>query len=133
MSPLPSHRLASLALALTLLASNAATLVHELTARHAVCAQHGEIIESGPDGDPAVSHPRGSGLPVLDGEGRSEGAHDHCEVLAELRSRLMPPVVQQAVLVQSPQPRFAVTATQVRPESQRLYRLAPKSGPPSQG
>ncbi|MDQ3264205.1 MAG: hypothetical protein M3Y59_11170 [Myxococcota bacterium] len=118
-------------LALTLLASNAATLVHEFTARHAVCAQHGEIIESGPDQDPAVSHPSSSGLPVLDGEGRSEGAHDHCAVLAELRSRLAPPVVLHAVLVQSPEQKSAVNASQFRPESRQLYRLAPKSGPPS--
>lgn len=120
-------------LALTLLASNAATLVHEVTARHAVCAEHGEIIESGPDGDQAVSHPSSSGLPVLDGEGPSEAAHDHCAVLAELRSRLTPPVVQQAVPVQPPQPAFSVTASQVRPERQQLYRLAPKSGPPALG
>jgi len=125
------RRLTGFTLVVTLLVANASALVHQLTARHAVCAEHGEIIEVTAAGEQALHHTGSQATPVMDGEARSEAAHEHCDVLAELRTRLTPPEHSHSVAIPRPVLASAVQSSQHLAELRQLYRLAPKSGPPA--
>ncbi|MFT3837927.1 MAG: hypothetical protein QM723_13130 [Myxococcaceae bacterium] len=129
---LVSRRIRLIALVSLTLVTQLAGLAHEALASHAVCAEHGEWIES--DASAAPGHIDGVDA-LTDGADLSLEApgHEHCAVIAHRRTparAIGGTVVSTAVEVPRPPvaaPRLA-TLGGLAP-----LDVAPKASPPAQG
>lgn len=120
--------------ALLLVGSSLGQVAHFLAVQHAVCIEHGELVELHPsDGHGAAearshdgheSEDEGSGAP-------RPGEHDHCQLLAKQER-------EQAV---APRPAIGIATAQLELQpaparaqdgalAQPLFSLAPKTSPP---
>lgn len=123
--------------ALTALAFVLASLfgiVHESTTRHVLCAQHGELVDSGVAGSraerPERVEPRTSAMRA--GAGFGFAAHEHC-VLASV-SRAARVLCAAPALVAAPVAATRPVVAALPPVAARdraLYRTAPKTSPPA--
>lgn len=119
---------------LLLLASNLAGLMHSVTVRHATCLEHGESIHV-PDSARGVDAAAvaSSDCAAVSDAGTDAGGdeHDHCCAWASSRERAClsehggRAAADHAATAQAGAP--AIHA----PTLSKLYRLAPKSSPPS--
>lgn len=125
-----SPRPVVLACSLLLLATQALGVAHELTARHTVCADHGEVIE----GEGAHLEAKvAPAAPSVDAAtaAAAEASHQHCQLVATRDARL--PALQPSAALLLPRVPLAQPAWKVSPRAaaEPLFRLAPKSSPPS--
>lgn len=127
-----SRRPATLAVAVTLLLAQAGGYLHELTATHGVCFEHGELVEldspRAAEAAPAPDH-----LPTrLEGARPEEpGQDNHCAVaLSRTHDGAPTPVLFQLA---APPLGLDAPALPAQPSSRQwaIYRLAPKSSPPA--
>lgn len=114
------------------IAAQAGALWHEATERHAICAEHGDVVELSGDGSHAPAadtHP----VPILAADAAlAEADHGHCELF--LRRTDSSALSRQPVATLAPVSELSVAAVVIRsaPASTvDLLRLAPKSSPPA--
>jgi hypothetical protein len=121
------RRQTSLAVTLLVLASLVTALAHDLVAQHAVCVEHGELVELGA-GLTTAARPDGTVSP--DAADVSDGGHEHCALLAQRRSQA--PVAAPAVFAVVPLSAFSSpgASRSEAPPQVALVRLAPKQSPP---
>jgi hypothetical protein len=130
--PPDRRRFATLAVAVALVVAQAGGYLHEMTATHGVCLEHGELVE--------VDHAQAgtAALPRDDRGIRLErtptdvaGEHGHCAVALNRGQGATP----TASAVQFPAPTLSsnAPAVPVRPlvAQWAIFRLAPKSSPPA--
>jgi hypothetical protein len=121
--------------ALFLVAGHAAGLAHDLTAQHARCAEHGELLDidetQAASGAPALLASRSEVAVASTPAPPSAAQHDHCAVAA-LRSAAWD---ESSSAESAPQPEF-IAAVQLPSApalggSLALLRVAPKGSPPA--
>jgi hypothetical protein len=120
--------------ALLLVASSLGQIAHFLVVSHAICEEHGELVELGADAAHApADHAPGEGEQTKGSSGAPEGAdrHDHCEVLANAERQLALPAAALVAVV----PAASSTSLELVPASSEcpsrpLLALAPKTSPP---
>ena len=121
--------------ALLLLGSSLGQLTHFLVVQHAICAEHGELLEvhgGAEHADAVASDPDSGGDHAPAPAPDAENDHDHCQLLArqhrELGLPVAPPVaIAPAVATQLPS-WFAVSQSPTM--AQAPLALAPKTSPP---
>ena len=121
------RRQATLAVTLLVLASLGMALVHDLLAQHAVCVEHGELVELG-KGPATAARP--DGTVSSDAAEVSAGGHEHCAMLAQRRGQA--PLPAPAVIAVVPRSAFSSpeASRSEAPPQVALVRLAPKQSPP---
>jgi hypothetical protein len=105
--------------------------VHLLTARHVVCAAHGELIEAGEYGiSPAV--PRGDReVGVVGSRGASVEDHEHCSAAAApSRPLATNPIGAMLTALEMPAETVVPCFTAPSPHARPALEFAPKQGPP---
>jgi hypothetical protein len=124
-------RLLALALIALVGVSPIASSRHDLTVRHVVCAEHGELTHarasSAHEAEPE------SGLTTTQGDtGAEVDAHEHCGAEALVRQRMHGSVIR-SVIRYTPPPTVVRKVRQALPDPGRAFVLAsaPKTSPPS--
>ena len=119
-----------IAVALTALAGQVASLGHMLLVRHAICLEHGELIHSDQVDAPATSMPRGAGpsaspadAPALENRG-----HVHCALVARRRDVHVPRLLTAVAL--PPMLGLAAPPCTVALLPIQTIAVAPKGSPP---
>lgn len=131
----PAMRAAAALLALFLVASSFGQIAHLLLVQHAVCVEHGELVElqahAAHDADghatPGDEHP--SGDPASPDSGVD---HDHCQVLARgQHEQLLPAEPGASLAAAKPEAaRSALAAPALPAPASPPLLLAPKTSPP---
>lgn len=126
--PRPAPRAAASLLALALVAQ-AGTVAHELSVRHEVCPEHGELVHVTLQPAAEASGPQG---PVLDAAVAMAGdEHEHCLDLFHHRLMGAAPARGAAVgAVGAPPDAEGWQAVLPPPAPLAVLRLAPKASPP---
>lgn len=121
-------------LALLLCGSSLSETAHFLLVQHAVCAEHGELIELHDRSaaaealhDAAPEHGTQASAPDLEGE------HEHCQLLGRRQQELtLPEVAGVAVVPRAPESgRALLDAPTAARAPVSALSLAPKTSPPS--
>jgi hypothetical protein len=125
------RRLRVCGLILLLLASRIAVELHWAVARHAVCPQHGELIEV-PAEHSTAAHRAQDERPVLQPGPTAEGAHEHCPFALAIREHPLTSKSAQ-ILVAAPEQSFAPSTTDPSQPWQPFPRflLSPHTSPPA--
>jgi hypothetical protein len=123
--------------AVLLTASSLGQIAHFLLVPHAVCAEHGELVELSNGSDHAGPH-HAEAAPVFDDSTvmSPEGAasHDHCELLASGQEQLALPVAGVVALVPAAAASsLALIEPSVASPSLSTLLVAPKTSPPALG
>jgi hypothetical protein len=123
--------LAAAAVALVACLTFGAQLIHMTVIQHAVCAEHGELVELAP-GERAEAPTRAAtdaASSVFDGT-QPQHDHGHCTALVDAHALVSaPPPAPLTVLVwEHLDPRPPATFVASRTD---LHRLAPKTSPPA--
>lgn len=120
--------LAVLALAVLLLFEGLASTLHRATVRHAVCPEHGELLDVAHHPDPS---PQEEG-PADPGEDPHDSHHDACAfVLLDLDRR---PEFHGDLVLRGPEEATAVATPKDQPEGRLTVPrilFAPKHSPPA--
>lgn len=120
-------------IALLLSGSSLAQTVHFLLIPHAICAEHGELVELGGQADAHHEPHEASRSVAISEHGEADAGHDHCEVLARSERELSLPPIASFELPAAP--RSLEQALPVVEESARharpLLDVAPKTSPPT--
>jgi hypothetical protein len=126
-TPGPS-RAAALGAFLVFLAAQLVGLWHQASARHAVCAQHGEVVEAGPASTsaPAAGVDRDA---RLEASGAS-GEHEHCAVDGFLHQQATSASPPAAVATCTSVPAAAPLGHAAPLPALRVTDYAPKTSPP---
>jgi hypothetical protein len=121
-----------LAILTCVIASQFYTTHHELTVRHAVCFQHGEVIDVDDSAPSVRSADLPAGVELLAGTDKPrDGHHQHCLLVSSRSSRLFKTTVSQIVCTRaSALSRTTAAAEQVAHSSTAIYLAAPKHSPP---
>ena len=131
-------RVMAACLALLLVASSLGQVAHFLLVPHAICAEHGELVELSPGADHGGQHllqvepaAHDAGPSVSPEELAS---HDHCEILASAQRQLALPAASVVALV----PVVASSSLAlVEPSAAQVslspLAVAPKTSPPACG
>jgi len=103
-------------------------LVHQSTARHSVCPEHGELIH----GRVVAGSLAGRGTEARRVPQAPQGDHDACELAVASHQRTQPPDPPQAFDA-APEAQSPVAPPPAREvvASLALYRTAPKTSPPA--
>jgi hypothetical protein len=127
-------RLWSALLALLLAGSSLGQVAHFLLIQHAVCAEHGELVElHGSASEIDARAPQADNHGVQASAPENEAEHEHCQLLARKQQELALPQLEPSVLAPSPVSvsRLLVpTSDQARASLSALV-LAPKTSPPA--
>ena len=111
-----------------------AHLAHFVLARHAVCAEHGELLhEPEAQGTPhAVGSPSKSDGAKIDANSSVEHEHEHCAFASRGHDRTsFERAPTELTIVPAIEPQRVLTAVvTVRSSRWLLFRLAPKTSPP---
>lgn len=136
-SSAPLRALAAL-LAAWLGLSSLAEVAHFMLIPHAVCAEHGELIELSHDSHDAEAHAAAAASePEAEQDGARLGAtnsdeHDHCQALATGQRELLLPGAVATALVPAPSAsRANVTPITLTTPTLAPLALAPKTSPPA--
>lgn len=120
-----TRRLIAAATSAALVGAGLVALGHQVEERHEVCAEHGELIHTGPGG-PVVAGERGDSV----GDNPLDLDHgDHCAI-----AWTAPDAPERAAAVTAVAPladRAGPAPLLERRRSAALYRLAPKTSPPA--
>lgn len=124
---------ASLALLLT--ASSLGEIAHFLLVPHAICAEHGELVELSSGSEHASERHAEAEPPTYDtGPSASSeelASHDHCELLASGQRQLaLPPASVVALVPATTSSSLALVEISAAQESLSPLSFAPKTSPP---
>jgi len=113
------------------LATQVGAFWHHATERHAICAEHGDVVElghGGEDGRPGVPVGRS---PMLGSASDGDSEHAHCELLAHRRDEhaLVAAVPTVAITPAAGHQKLSLIAEPAQ-GSLAILRFAPKSSPP---
>jgi hypothetical protein len=133
-SPGWTVRVAAAFAALLLLASSLGQVAHFLLVQHAICAEHGELLEVH-----GAEHPASATITLADSDEQAhasapdlEGEHDHCQHLARRQSELAVFTgATEALVIPPPAATLPKPSLAAEPRaSHALLALAPKTSPP---
>jgi len=108
-----------------------ATTQHELSTRHAVCLEHGELIDlDSPSGSSAAAPSDGTRLSA--DNAAEQQNHQHCMFVASRDRRNAFVLTRVALIHFSQAPQYSpVSQAETVHTSVALYRSAPKHSPPT--
>jgi hypothetical protein len=118
-------------LALLLAGSSLGQIAHFLVVPHAICEEHGELVEVSAHAGHDAAAERHDDTPA---SAPSEEAptHDHCELLASDQRHVAVPIAALiAVVPAAPSPLLALPLARPARVSRLTLALAPKTSPPS--
>jgi hypothetical protein len=113
-----------------LLCGDAVRGIHLLTARHVVCAAHGELVEAESVGESSHIDGDGDGATAATSEGDSDH-HEHCSVAAAPTRPFATWIPGAALAGVAPRDEATIAPsapTEIR--SRAVLQYAPKQGPP---
>jgi hypothetical protein len=134
----PVFRALAAFVAVLLTASSLGQIAHFLLVPHAVCADHGELLELSTESDHAGQH-HAEAEPPADDEAAAVSpedatSHDHCEVLASGQRQLALPAASVVALVPAAaSSSLALVETSAISRPLATLSLAPKTSPPARG
>jgi hypothetical protein len=105
---------------------------HELTVRHAICFEHGEVIDVDDSAPSVRSTDLPAGVELLASTDKPvDGHHQHCLLVSSRSSRLFKATVSQIVCTKPlALPRTTSADKLVAHSSTAIYLAAPKHSPP---
>ncbi len=123
-------RLSASVLASALVCAQLSSAMHFAFVKHVSCAEHGELVEVGPN----TAAPRAVVTPnkAVHSDESVQHGHDHCTITALRRERFLPASpITITTRIPSVLLAYAPTALRAPPPAIALLDLAPKSSPPS--
>lgn len=113
--------------------AQAASVWHEATAEHAICPEHGEVIDVGAPDFRSAGAPERPAVPAIAlADGAELSSHGHCTLLAHHREQrpLPPPTDLPGVVVEATPERIGV-ARGAPADATAILFVAPKASPPA--
>ena len=131
-------RVVAACLALLLTASSLGQIAHFLLVPHAICAEHGELVELSAGSEHAGPHHAevaaadSDASPAVSSEEAT--SHDHCEILASQQRQLALPAANVvALLPAAASSTLALVESSAARHSLPTLSVAPKTSPPLRG
>lgn len=139
----PTTRASAFALLALFVAAQSGALWHQATERHAICVEHGDVVEAQhgghsegqAEGQPEIAPERtreAAGVEWSKAAGEADAAeHAHCEVVARRREEVTTPAVSAALTVTRFEAPLLLVADRVAQSgAPSILRFAPKASPP---
>jgi hypothetical protein len=134
----PVLRALAALVAILLTASSLGEIAHFWLVPHAVCTEHGELLELSTESDHSGEH-RTEAAPVAGAEVAAVAperapSHDHCEILAsEQRQLALPAASVVAFVPPAVSSSLFLVETCATSRSRSALSVAPKTSPPARG
>lgn len=126
-----TSRLGALALIALFAGTQVGAFWHQATEKHAICAEHGDVIELGDRAEPAKAHSTPASA-SFEAESERSLEHAHCELLGRRRDEEAAPPPPPAIDLKPSLVAVVVlraAAAPARPAA-AILRFAPKASPP---